>query len=589
MSDGEWARPAQVFLVLACLAAIVVAAAAVPGLAGPTAGGGDGADDGGSGTVTTPGDDGDGSGGGGGVGIGDILRWLFGDGGGDRVPPEYDVRVDPEPVPGRTVTVTVRRRGMPVEGARVMFGEQPVGRTNASGQVRGEVPYGDSDLVVRVRPPARTTARTASALRGESAALGGSTLAPPAAVGGDMLVRQAEPTPSNVTERYDLPTTASVRVVGKANPGATVHIVAQVGGDPLPRATVRVNGDRAGRTDASGTHTIRVPDDGTRRLRLQVERGAVSGERTVPVRLLTLRIHPVDPLAIPGRPATVAARVGADPAANATVTVGGTRVGGTDAAGRARVTLPSDPTAQVVVSRGDRVTRRSFLTAYATTGVALGLPALALLAGLGALVRSRGRAARGVRRAGQEVARVAAWAARAVVQAGRWLKWIVLSLARTASRLASALARWARWIAGSPRRAVGWASPRVALALLLAGARWLLGLPGRAVGWIRKEQVDETTEGGEMTGVGEPVQSAADFEALWVAFARAVAPDGWRHRTPAEVGRAAVDRGLPAEPVERVTRAFRERAYARSELPPDEYERVVETLRALLSETEGEP
>lgn len=574
MSDGERPRPEEALLALACLGAVVVAVAAVPGVAGPTAGGGD-TGSGGSGTVTTPGD-GRGGGGSGGVGIGDIVRWLFG-GGDERVPPEYDVRVDPDPVPGRTVTVTVRRRGTPVEGARVAFGERPIGQTNASGQVRGEVPYSEGELVVRVQPPQPTDgARRRGAVTLGGPALGG---APPAAVDGGALVRQATPTPTNVTERYGLPTTASVRVVGEANPGATVRVVARVGGDPLRRATVRVNGDRAGQTDANGTHTVRVPDDGTRRLRIQVERGVVRGGQTVPVRLLTLRVRPADPLAVPGRPATVVARIGVGTAPDAAVTVAGERVGRTDAAGRARITLPADPTAEVVVRRGDRVARRSLLAAYATTGVVLAIPALVGIAVLGALVRNRGRVARGARGAGRGAVRLAAWLGRAA-----------LALARVTRRVTGALARQTLRLARrAPRRLVAWASPRAALAVLLAGAQWLLGPPRRAVRWIRGAQTTEPDGESERDGARESVPGAPDFEALWVAFARAVVPDGWRHRTPAEVGHAAVERGLPADAVERVTRAFRERAYAGSDLPAGEYERAVETLRALLSETEDDP
>lgn len=540
MSDGERPRPAELLLVLACLLAVVVAVAAVPGVAGPTASesGGEG---GGSGTVATPGSDG--GGGGGGVGIGDILRWLFGEGEGnprERVPPEYDVRVSPDPVPGRTVTVTVSRRGAPVEGARVAFGERSIGRTDAAGQVRGRVPYSEGELVVRVQPPTRAT----GAVRA-SPVLVEASVAPPAVLDGGAPVRQAEPTPTptNVTERYGLPTTASVRVVGETNPGTTVRVVARVADDPLPRATVRVNGERVGRTDANGTYALRVPDDGTRRLRVVVERGVVDGERTVPVRLLTVRIRPDDPVAVPTRPAAVTARIGAEPATNASVTVAGDRVGRTGPDGRAQIALPSDPTAEVVVRRGDRVARRSLLAAYATTGAVLAVPALALLAALGGLVRYRERVASAVRRAGSGAVRLAGWLARAAVRVGRWLGRVALALASQSRRLA-------RWLAGLPRRVVAWASPGAALAFLLAGPRWLLGLPRRAGGWLRSSDENPAATG-EATQAGRaPDADAAGFEALWLAFARAVVSDGPRHRTPAEVGRAAVERGLPAAPVE---------------------------------------
>jgi hypothetical protein len=598
VSAGE-RRPAQLLLVFACLFAVVVAAAAVPGVAGPgTEGGGDG-------RQAEP-SDGDGDGGGGGVGIGDIVRWLFGDGGDpppEPLPPEYEVDVAPEPVPGRTVTVTVTRRGDPVAGAVVAFGDRRVGRTNASGRVTGEVPYTEGELVVRVRPP--DGRRAAAALGGTArvGGLGGTTRvgglggtarvggrvagAPPAALGPGPLGQAKNG--SNVTEAYRLPTTARLRVVGALDPGETVTVVARVADDPLPGAAVTANGERVGETNASGAVSVRVPDDGSRRLRLRAERGAVSGERALPIRLLLVRVRPVDPVAVPTRPAVVEARVGEDPAANAPVAVAGERVARTDAGGRARVRLPVDPTAAVVVRSGDRTARRSLLVPYALTGVVVGVPALALL-GLGAVgVRRRETVVAGVRRAGRGTLALARWLAGAAVAAGRLCGRLAVSVARGLVRLARWLARLAvraaRWLARVPRRVAAWASPRAALAALLAVPRWLWRLPGRLLGRGRGDEGDEATGGAR-----EAADAAGHrgFAALWRAFARRVAPGAWRRRTPAEVARAAVERGLPAEPVRRATRAFREHEYAPDDLSADERRGAVETLRGLLSETEGE-
>jgi hypothetical protein len=564
VSAGERPRPEQALLVVACLAAVVVATAAVPGVAGPGESEGGASDGGGSsGQATRPG----GGDGGGGVGVGDILRWLFG---GERasaprpVPPEYDVTVRPEPVPGRTVTVTVRQRGDPVAGATVAFGDRPVGRTDADGEVRGRVPYDDGELVVRVQPPGEAAAP-------QRAGVAGAAAGPTGGVG-----RQTEPTPtpSNVTERYDLPTSATLRVVGTPDPGATLRVVARVAGDPLPGAAVRVNGERVGRTNASGTRAVRVPDDGTRRLRLRVERGAVTGERTVAVRLLTVRVDPTDPLAVPTRPATVETRVGGDPAANATLAVGGERAGRTGETGRARVTLPADPTAAVVARRGDRVARRSLLPAYATTGAAVALPMLALAGGVGWVVRHRAAVTRGAGRAG-----------RGLVAAARLLGRGVAALARAAWRVAvavgSGMFALLGWLARVPARLAARVSPRAALVAVLAVPRLLAGVPRRAVAGLRDGREAGPSEGEERS---PQVGDSPDFEALWLALARAVAPDGWRHRTPAEVARAAVDRGLPADGVARVTRAYRQRLYAPDDPPGDEAARAVETLRALVAE-----
>ena len=586
MNAGERPRQGQLLLVVACLAAVVVAATAVPGVAGPGTGSDEsGADgDGGSGRVTT--DDGDGSGGGGGVGIGDILRWLFGEGGGERrVPPDYDVTVAPDPVPGRTVVVTVQRDGRPVEDAAVSFGDRQIGRTDADGQVRGRVPYSDDELVVRVRPPdgapSEAAAGPVAALdRGLSpqATLGSTPAVGP--VDDGPVVRRAEPTatPENVTEQYQVPTDARVRVVGRTDPGATVRVVASVAGDPLPRATVRVNGQRVGQTNASGVDEVQVPDDGTRRLRVRVERGTVSGARTVAVRRLTVRVQPVDPLAVPTRPATVEARIGTEPAANATLSVGGERVGQTDAGGRAALTLPADPTVAVVAERGDRVARRSLLPAYATTvGVAL-VPALALFGLATAAVRRRRQVTTAAREAGRGLLALATWLGR-----------LGAALARGAVRLAvgtgRAVARLARWLVGVPARLAAWASPRAALAALRSVPPWAAGLPRRAVGGLRADEGETRRASGD--AAGGSAAGTAGLAALWVAFARVVLRDDPRRRTPADVARAAVERGLPADAVEQVTDAYREWAYAPVDPPASEAERAAETLRTLVAQTEG--
>ncbi len=567
MSAGERRRPGQVLLVVVCLAAVVVAAATVPGAAGPGSGeDASGTDGDGSAQVTTDSDDG--GSGGGGVGIGDILRWLFGgDGGERRVPPEYDVTVAPDPAPGRTVTVTVRRDGRPVEGAAVAFGDRQIGRTGADGRVRGRVPYGDEELVVRVQPPDGTASDVAT---GAGTAFGGG-VPPPATVGrvvdGPVVRQSGSTTPENVTERYGLPTDAQVRVVGRANPGVTVRVVASVAGDPLPRATVRVDGEAVGRTDAGGAHTVEVPDDGTRRLRVRVERGVVSGAQTVAVRLLTVRVRPVDPLAVPTRPATVETRIGAEPAANATLSVGGERVGRTDADGRARLALPAGPAAAVVAERGDRTARRSLLPAYAATAGVVLVPALALFGAARAVARRRRR----VVTAGLE-------AGRGLVALATWLGRLGVALARGAVRLAVGVGRGVvglgGWLVGLPVRLSARASPRAALAALLVCSR-------RVVGRLRDgertvEQASDTTE--------STAAETAGFAALWTAFARLVLPDDPRHLAPADVAHAAVERGLPADAVRRVTRAYREWAYAATDPPAGEIERAADTLRALVTE-----
>ena len=59
---------------------------------------------------------------------------------------------------------------------------------------------------------------------------------------------------------------------------------------------------------------------------------------------------------------------------------------------------------------------------------------------------------------------------------------------------------------------------------------------------------------------------------LWRTVARWVVPGRWRSRTPGEISRAAIDRGYPAEPVETLTRVFRDIEYGNHSLSDERWD-----------------
>jgi len=70
-----------------------------------------------------------------------------------------------------------------------------------------------------------------------------------------------------------------------------VTLVATIQGDPVPAATVSIDGDRVGRTDENGEYALAIPDDGTERLRVDVQRGEIQGRTFVDVRLLRVAVQ----------------------------------------------------------------------------------------------------------------------------------------------------------------------------------------------------------------------------------------------------------------------------------------------------------
>jgi transglutaminase-like putative cysteine protease len=369
--------------------------------------------------------------------------------------PTIDVSLSPQPAaPGEPVVVRTAIEGVPVEAATVsVAGETAL--TNASGVAELPAPY---------RPRANVTVR-----RDEAS---GSAM---------LRVRTGEP-------ELSLP--------GDPTPGENVTLRARVGGEPLPAATVRVNGQRRTTTDDTGRATIRVPY--AERLTVSVRRDRVRANRSLdlPTRL---RVRPRG-LVYPGGSVAVHVRLDGAPVENATVFRGGERVGRTGADGRLAVQLPVALSADLGARRG------------AATGTAV---------------------------------------------VSLWLWWLVggalllVALLLAARRgLAATELRLDRSLLTQPLELLRLLRVGLILSVLLALRAVTRRLGGPDVDVPAFDEADR-----QPPGVPAPRADENAVYRAWARFAAGFGEDAVR-RPPGTVAEEAIARGLPADAVARLREAF---------------------------------
>ncbi len=607
---GGRSRRFQAAVIAVTLLALLAGALAAASLSGN----GDildlGTSSGGSGEPVgdSTGGSGGGSGGGGDGGnipgfVEDIFGWL-GDGEApadvdpgevEVPPPPYEVTVEPEPTPGARVVVTVEKNGDPVPFALVSFNGDPVGRTAPTGQMLARVPYTDQ-LRVTAAPP-----------DGDGGSGGSDPVGPagtPTHLGAGVLTQTAG---SNSSATYDVQTNATARVDGVALPGETATVQFAVAGNPLPEVDVTSNGEGVGITDRSGTVQFEIPPDAPLGGSVPVElvREEFTDDAEVEVAEIEVGVN-TGLLALPSTGATVEVTAvdstGSEPLTDVPVTVtdGGERVAGdrTGENGTASFTLPwsNSVTATATTEYGTvSTTVRGILLQFAGAVVALALPVV------GAAVWARGNPA--TRR------RVRERLVGAMLAAGRLLEGAArrvaaLPVGRVWSRLVRAVGRlWA----GVRRLGAGLAGLRWRswLPVVLAGPRWLLGRLRVVVAWLAglptrlfegPEPAEQPGHGGGSaetqsaengTTVQEPQSAYSRLRRYWLwLVGRVVGRTAGRTKTPVEIERRAVERGLPADAVRRLRRAFQAVEYG----PADAEERVddAESARGRLQQEREE-
>ena len=503
----------------------------------------------------------------------------------DSTDASVNVTLTPDPVPGRTVTATVTRRGEPVAGAAVLFNGDPIGKTDAAGNVTGEVPY-ERSLEIEVR-------------RDD----GSPRLAAVSPTGGYASVPPPRLRAKQDTVTFDVPTEIDVEVRGDLRPEATVDVVATIDGEPVRDAEVAVDGDPVARTDGEGATTVRLPDADT--AELVVERVEARGNRTLDLTggataddgSLTVSVSPSLPLALPTGSATVAVERDGEPVPNATVAMGGEAVGETGPDGALDVDLPFADSATVAASAGDATGETTVEDLYRNLALAGGTGLLVLLVAFAAAYR-RGLtprvlaelARRGVVRTVRAVvaalvglagaadaglATLVGWGRRAVELLGQGAEGARELLESLRAGAVSAVERAAALLREVPRRL----HPRA----ILDSLRDLRRTATASVAAARAE-----TLGADSDPVDDEVPTVRE---AWAELRTHVTVASWHTSTPGEIARWAVARdGLPSDAVDTLRDAFREVEYgARSpdDLAPAARE-ALDEIRASRSDDGGE-
>jgi transglutaminase-like putative cysteine protease len=535
------------------------------------------------------------------------------------------------PTLGASVPVQVTIEGRPVADATVRADGARVGRTNASGWVvldlpadaesvnvsaaRGEVSDAAVvELVTTATVDAQGGAVPGAALRVtaryDDAALANATVL----VGGERVARTDDAgmatvsVPLNatgvVTVRVErgliagetsksVVTNASFEFEDPPSPGAVVVVAVRAADESVEGATMRVDGREAGTTDASGLATLSIPANATGNVTVTATLGSLSTTREVDLYEPNVSTTPAYLVALPGMPVTVNVTDAGEPVSNATVrvlagasesereaTVGNASLTGED--GRATVELPVRNAVTVAASAQATTVTARFEWLFANALAVFGLGALALVVVVGS-VFERGRVGRLARRARRFAGRVGATAMDALFAVAERVDAFVAWLPSLPAMLAGALRRFVE----TPVRTLREGVHRV--------AAWVLAVLVGVVAALRGVfQSDEPDDGGRdddpagRAGGGARSSTEQSLAAAWRVLVELVSPSRLRQRTPAEVGRLAIQKGLPEGPVRTLTAAYERAVYGSSGASKEDVERAQAAATTLESSADAE-
>jgi len=470
---------------------------------------------------------------------------------------EADVRVDGRPVPGSTVTVAgvIERLGFPVSvmpNATVRVDGSVVGRTDRNGTYQLTIPEDGTDRVrVEITRGEFTATRSIRVLALSVGVAPASTLFP--LPGGDATVRVRQ------------------------------------GQFAVENATVSVGGRTVGRTDARGELGISLPANP-----LATVAAESDGERAQTVVALVYVRSVVFPLFL---------------LVPLVLTLGlGYRMAGLRGVGYAVAGWVGIGVVAVATRLWGR---NGFLVSAGT------ITALVVLA---VLVRRRTAVATGGATLADQLRAFVGWLLGMVMSVTLRLEALARFLGRTLSELESVrdlLARLGAGLRSAPGRlwrfvarsrtvkvvlGLGLWAVLVGVAFVLAGPEGALLALGvgplvalvLAFRWwsARESPAGEQSAAGRSAGESaERVTDPRWLRRAWRRLARWLFPGRWQTKTPGEVSRAAVERGLPARPVEQLTETFRDVEYGGQSLSEARREVVttaVEVIEARRSAEEDD-
>ena len=513
--------------------------------------------------------------------------------------PPYDISLNRSAVAGAPVSISVAKNGTAVVGAPVELNGERVGWTGAEGTVTTRLPYA-AEFTVTARPPDAATKYDGETNETTADRWAGGPILPARGAGAPHAARDASPThpqraapaPNGSSRTYRSDTNVTLSVEGTPVAGGGTTVRATIRDVPVRGATVTLDGERVGTTGPDGRLGVSLADVAPGTHRLAARREAVGATTTIRVYAAGTTPTPAAPppvnlsvsaalLPLPGGSATVTTTRNGTPVADARVTVGGAVAGTTTENGTLGVSLPVAGSTAVVARAPDGASARTTLPLARNAGI-VGTVALGGLALLGRAARRRGLTPRGAGRAATTwLSRLVAWTAAACIRAadrlatvGRALRRGLRHLAGLSERLAThGLAALA---ALDPRALVGWLR------------RWLAGLLARAESTAT---AGGTSRGSGPRGVTDAATadeaSTATIRDLWREFVAVVAPPRVTTRTPGEIARYAIERGLPAAPIHALTEAYRDAEYGRLAPDSDRLAAAREALRTVREAVRG--
>lgn len=533
--------------------------------------------------------------------------------------PPYNLTLNRTAVAGATVDIAVKKNKEPVIGAPVYIDGERTGWTGADGTVTTRLPY-MADVTVTARPPSgRTKYNEEQAVA--AVELGSSVGIPPGSRRSSRAYKLSPPdellqsdgsssgcTVENGTAvRCQSDTEVSINLTGSPVRGTSVLVSASVRGVPVRNGTVQFNGSNEGYTNNSGKYILSLAGATTGPHEITVKRQAVSGTITVRVteppmstsiatptpgspdrndsQSINLSVTPQFGVALPLARATINATRSGIPVTNATVHVAGLSRGQSGPNGTLSVILPLQQSVPVMVVGPDG-TR----TETAVSGLYWNAAGV-----LGGLIVSAGGSIVLLRRLGVTTSAIAV---RVQVTLRRVSGFIIDRLVGLTTGilgagrgLRSLLRRVQTFLVELPFRI---ATQGVVVLTLLdprrlisALWRWLRGyLPG-----LKRQHNDaEDTAGGPESAISNAKTGGAPptLRKLWRKFVHTVSPPRLSTKTPEEIATYAIDRGIPAPPVEALTQIYREAEYGTEPSEESHLETAREAFQTIRDTINGE-